>query len=502
MKRSFHSKKAIVALSGLVGVLTVCVALAQQSVSLTEWKFGIWRNFQLSKKAGQIGKDNFANLLTIDTNNSVAGQLALVAKNEHGAQHSNTQTIETNQNKLFLLDINAIKGEVGLTSEYVASPEKPGSNHGAYPHSIDGPQFSSTGQYILLKFRLDYSTYFPLILNTQTGDFRGLTTVIEGRNATPGVTGMVSWSADDQYIAYFEPIHSESGETVDELAFASEPRTAYVQNWRANTRLRVVQAQGIVDPLTWLDDKTLLYSALTHEQKKIFDLYDVTKTGKLPRPNIYGYDVATQRTKLIIKDGFRPSASPDGSLIAFFGSYEVTKPQPLYLEQNSPLWLWRYFCRGASLCVAKPDGSERIALQPYVGLYPQIQWLPDNRRFITLELTKSGLVFESEVTLWDTKTQTLKKLAKLYATKSEKPNPTDPYDRIAFPFSIKGVSQDGKKVFVISTSTKKTDVIQGPYPPSVQVLQSVDIETGVVNTIATVKNALGLDWTTKVNSVN
>ena len=395
-----------------------------------------------------------------------------------------------NQSQIDLFDLGDSTTKGVAATIYQATATQPKKSMMWFLSTLSASSFSPDGRYLSLGFDLAGDS-LPFFLDTQTGRFSTIVTSLED-NATP-VNAAIYWSPDNQHLACFasEPNPSGSAEALGIFASTDRPIRAYIVDRRSMVKIDAVDAPGVVDPLTWLNAQTLIYGSLP--QDKGFDLYDITKPGKLARPNIYGFDWAKNSTKLLIRDGYRPAPSPDGSLIAFYGSRDPKKPQPLRVEKSSPVWLWRYLCNGASLCVAKADGSGRIAFQPYSGVYPLIQWLPDNNRFVTIEQTKGAPNYEAQVTLWNVKTQGFRKLATLRATNA-KDQSNDGFPQLDFPFSAMGVSADGNKVYTNSISYPIDRIAHLSSGASTQVLQSIDVESGQVSTIATVKNAY-MAWT-------
>ena len=360
---------------------------------------------------------------------------------------------------------------------------------------ITDPQFSYNGELIMLGLGQQYDVKNILFTNVKELNFYGLMATRDNRAISPVAQGKIAWSDDNAHIAYFGAQTNEMG-YIDEFQLVSAPRTIYVQDWHEKTRVVAAQSQGAVEPLAWQNDRLLFGALPPLEGDRKYDDFDASIKNKeyfLPRPNIYAYSVADGKTTLLIKDGYRPSVSPDGKLIAFYGSSDPQQPVTLKRDEN-PAWYWRYIAKGASLCFAKADGSGRTAMQPYYGLYPRIQWLPDNRRFVTIYQTKRNPDYEAQLTLWDTETQSKKELGVISVSDDEKRTENDAYAPLRFPFYPMGTTADGKNIIVktVSHNYKSSDTIES--------LQLVNIETGQISMMATFKNIVGLDWTAQLGT--
>lgn len=484
----------LVALIVIVGLAIAGSAIAQGTVNDSGWRMLAWQNFHISKpKALRVPEKFISHPLEVTFYQIEPGRLGCVGNLASNVSPKTKKAwddrkeISYNRVQIVLFDLTHNTPE-GLSAKiYEGKATQPSLNMYSYPSTLSMSGFSPDGRKLLMGLEPNAYSDYPLILDTTKDSFRGLLLDV-GRIQIPEAAGEI-WSLDNKHIAYTKPAIDPWGRAEGVGAFdqPDSPITVYIQDWQSKTRVQATEAQGLTS-MAWLGSQMLVYGALPKNGDSGFTAHAITK-NKLPRPNIYSYSLADQKTKVLIPDGYRPAPSPNGQWVAFFGSRDPKKPQPLRHEQSSPIWLWRYVCAGASLCVAKADGTGRIALQPYEGPYPRIQWLPDNIHFATITLTKTYPVFEAEVTLWNVETQTFKKLATLHAPGTHsKPLPFSGLERFTdFPFTTKGTSQDGKKIYIAALSTSNN------LPHA---LQSIDVETGTISTIATIKGAAGFDWTT------
>lgn len=393
---------------------------------------------------------------------------------------------------VYLVSKSSETGIVQTSTEAAAADSAIASSTSTY---ITAPQFSSNGQLLMLALRQDFDVNNLIFTDVHEMGLQGLVATDGQEGIAPLAQGKVAWSDDNAHIAYFDPQTDDRGVYIDEFQLVSAERTVYVQDWHQKTRVIAAQAQGIVEPLSWQNDQ-LLFGALPFGSDRKagigkYDDYDASVNNKeyfLPRPNIYAYSLPDKKTRLLIEDGYRPSVSPDGKQIAFYGSSNPKEPVTLKRDEN-PAWLWRYISKGASLCFANSNGSGRTALQSYSGLYPRIQWLPDSRHFVTIYQTKRNPDYEAQLTLWDTETQSKKELGTIKVSDDEKQTENDAYAPLRFPFYPMGVTIDGKNIVIKTVSHhRKSD-------ETIESLQLVSIETGESSTMATFKNVEGLDWT-------
>lgn len=389
------------------------------------------------------------------------------------------------------------------------------------PRFLLHPLFSPDGRYILFRYG-DLGTTTPeshlYVLDTKNNDVH----LVSSR---PVNYALVSWSPDGNYIAYMENgdyqgrLEEIRGSAIDYLG----PLRLYICNWRTGQEYLVRTNDNLNGPFYWIGSHTLVYDSLSQVQQELGQPprepgnrpvsppksqgtggqkaqkdhpaghSNTLKSAPPPglpaaplRPNIYAYSVETGQSRLLIKDGHRAVPSPDGQWIAFYGSANVKQPYPL---QDS----WeRGSLEGMSLCVARRDGSGRIAFNPVHSVYPQIQWLPDSRHFLTIAQTEFSPGAAAEITEWNLDTQGFRRVATLSAKDYQKSS----YSPVSPTFRAVSTARDGSELYVVkfeNVGEVVKSIIDRVYVNMFS-LQRINLKTGEVTTIAQVKNADGIDW--------
>ena len=282
----------------------------------------------------------------------------------------------------------------------------------------------------------------------------------------------VSWSPDSSCVAWVN-----QGEADGSLLLRNRQGKApalFLFNQRTGRQDQIADEIVDIAPLAWIAPHKLVYSL-------------PPKEGELP--NIYGFSVETGKSSLLIKEGFRPSPSPDGRWIAFFGPDAPPPKDPFFLSS------WRTGPGGWALTVVATDGSKRIELGRQGGLYPMIVWLPDNQRFLTITPLRKKIgggpynrIGMAEVKEWNIQTQKWRLVATLTA-----PGYVEGVDEAGYALFRALPIVDNQNLWVVieepvSEAIYGADVMRNFY------LQSIHLESGTVTSIAELKNASGVDW--------
>jgi Tol biopolymer transport system component len=356
---------------------------------------------------------------------------------------------------------------------------------------VFGPLLSPNGRYILFKFGDPWNSfgkYQLYVIDTQTNTLKLASDKSLSYN-------LVSWSPDGNYITFIENGDRRGGTT--QLDYYVGPLKLYICNWKTGKDYLVASNDTLSGPFNWIAPHTLVYGALSAEGQKIFDKQKIRtdqekivtskvkpadKPVAVPRPNIYAYSVEKDQSRLLIKDGYWPNPSPDGQMIAFYGSETPDKQLPLSDG-------WQREAQGAALSVARIDGTERIALTREQGAYPFLLWLPDGRRLLTQQQIKDSPNAQAEIKEWNIQERRFRIVATLNAKDFRKISSSS----VSPSFHSPSISQDGTKLFAfILEAIGQND--QSSFLDVLKSLQSVDLMTGIGTVVAQTKNDSGVDW--------
>lgn len=383
---------------------------------------------------------------------------------------------------------------LGASQTYSVNKVEKGNTNAKYDVIFD-PLFSSDGRYILFKFG-DTDTngaFHPHVLDTQTNELN----LISDKDL---LCRQVSWSPDGNYITTIDGGFDADGHTVEvrpEGEFHSVPLHLYMSDWKIHQEHLVVQNDTVLNSFAWIAPHTLICGLLPLRDQEVLQrvwrskqidqlstskskLPTNSKSGNIARPNIYTYSVETGKITLLIKDGYRPTPSPDGKWIAFFGSEDPHNPLPLKED-------WTEQANGSYLTIAELDGSNRTILNLEKGSYSHIIWEPDNRHLLAVEEKGSGINSQSQITEWDIITKRFRPVALLKA-KELKPQVVG--------FKPLKLSADGASLFMVGASflPEPYSDINGYYMTQNDSLLVLDIKTGTVSPVAHLKNDWGLSW--------
>lgn len=340
---------------------------------------------------------------------------------------------------------------------------------------IYDPEFSPDGRYVLFKKGWPFERYglFQLyVWDTVNNQVKELFQNSKFKMLTYPV---VLWSPDSNYLAYVRGGDSE-GNTEDGASLF-----LYIYNWRDGEERLIVKNKTVRFSFSWAAPHNLLYSSYPENEN--------VSSGS--RPDIYEVSAAGGVPRLIIKDGYRPLASPDGKWIAFFGSENPKSPIPLRSD-------WEYNPRGLSLIIAHRDGSKRKAINRESVRYPVIHWMTDNQHLLSIgyvptnnnpvsTIADTATISNVQVRKWNAATGLVKNVAQLQIRDIE------PIPRAATvpQFQILGLTKNNDSLILKTIEiVDKNDI----FYISITTLQQIDLQSGAVDAFLKIKSDNGVDW--------
>lgn len=228
---------------------------------------------------------------------------------------------------------------------------------------IFNPQYSPDGQFVLFKAGWPYDrhgSYQLYVWDTQTDKVKWLPLIFNGSPLLLSYP-ITSWSPDGNYITYIR-----GGDMYGDIEQGAS-LFLDIYDWRKDERQFVVENNAVRYGSAWSAPNTLLYSVMSN-----------SKGEGAPSVDIYAIKPKDENPKLIVKNGYRPFPSPDGKHIAFFGPEDEN--QGFTLGQG-----WEYIPRGMALSVVDMNGANRKALNSERLTYPQVVWMPDGNRLLSIK---------------------------------------------------------------------------------------------------------------------
>ena len=288
----------------------------------------------------------------------------------------------------------------------------------------------------------------------------------------------VWWSPDGEHLAYISGGDADGNVSKN----AAGPQQLIVCNWKTGKEQIVLEDRiGLKLGLEWKDAQTFLYSDIGEDASLNSNLKEEKKASPpVLRPNIYVYSLATRKSQILVKDGQKPSISPNKQWIAFYGSEDPKEPFAL----NQDWWLRP---GGAALSLANELGGERKPLSVMSGLYPFIMWSHDSRFLVSLSQVKGSPHASAQIKKWNIDTGEQRLISTITANDFEEVPRKPTYPQI-YPL---GISKDNKKLFVMKQEFRgKT----GSWLNEISYLQSLDLATGGIQEISVSETPFGLDW--------
>jgi len=219
------------------------------------------------------------------------------------------------------------------------------------------PQFSTDGQYVLFKVGDPYNsfgTYQLCLWNLETRRLRVVTGGLGYRT--------LAWSHDSRYFTY---IH---GAIRQPFVGGRSPAHLHLYDVQTSETQLVSENELIRDSVAWTTKGTLLYSVKSSSPQQI-PKRKLDKDGEAQMknavalyPDIYEMTAADGKTRLMTRDAYKPTPSPDGKWLAFFSSQSPagTALQPVRppSEKTST-----EYARGPFLVLSNSIGEQRVLLR-------------------------------------------------------------------------------------------------------------------------------------------
>ena len=360
------------------------------------------------------------------------------------------------------------------------------------------PQFSSDGRFVLFKYGgigpdMPFEMY---VLDVQSGVVKRVDDP-KGQPYAPTFPEL-RWSPDSNYIAWVDNL-GLVGERLD----PAQPGELRVCNWRTGQSRVVAKGDEVRYSFSWAAPHTLLWSQLPPKPTLLpapptSSSPEDGGPGRTPRageeplvkehPALFEVDAADGAAKPhpVLPDAFRAVVSPSGKQIAFFGSYDITKPYPLRFTWDTVAGSAMY------LSVANRDGSQRQPLNIQPGTYPQLLWQHDDHHVLSLEIKHTALYdiyhqnrpgsFNITLRQFDVTTHKVRVLAESL--------PGDDNDRLL------SISDDDRTLYLFTGEALEeiyNSIFSGAYQIGNSII-AIDLKTGKQTLIARTVNAIGLDW--------
>lgn len=347
------------------------------------------------------------------------------------------------------------------------------------------PQFSASGRYLLLKFGNTWSFSGPSYLYMWDTELN----ILSRASSTIITNYFPSISSDGKYVSYIQG-GDATGEPQINVGPDTQysPLSLYVANWQQKKDSLIATNDSVRGPVSWAPPHNPVWGMITKEGMDRVSYGKYTSLAGQPiRPNIYEYNPESGKTTLLIKDGYRPTVSPDGSHIAFWGSENIDKP--VKLREG-----WLLNSQESTLIVTRRGSIERIPLSRFESSgYPHVLWFPDNKHLLTIHQTAVTPAASAEIRKWDIAAQTFKTIATINAV-DFKYIPKTIIDPTFRPVAL---SRDGKSLFLFIneyTGSDKPVHLEMTLATTLTTLKKVNLEMGEVSTVLEVKNAMDVDW--------
>lgn len=327
------------------------------------------------------------------------------------------------------------------------------------------PLFSPDGNHILVKIGFGTMRYDPFrlsILDLKTNSIKLLSQKqLRYR--------LVLWSPDSRYIAYFIGGDAEgSGDSR-----YTKPLELWICD-RVTGKERLVEKNATLESnIAWGEMHTLYYGMLSKP-------LSAKKSATPQRPNIWAFSVEESKSRLIIRDGYRPNIASNNESIAFYGSQNPAKPTALNDD-----WIWR--TGDAALTVMHANGKRRKPLSVMEGESTFSIWKRDGRHLLTLRQKSETPKGRSEVKEWDIITGKHRIVGELEA------NDYEESPRMSIYPSIRPVSVSADDRFLLSITQEYVGA-EDQWLNQVDSIKAIDLISGKVSTVARIMNSLGTDW--------
>lgn len=374
-----------------------------------------------------------------------------------------------------------------LAVRRIGQPPMSGSadkiHHFIYEKEVSGlvfePQFSPDGQTILFKLGWPYDngSYDVCLWNRKTQQLQ--------LRLIKGLTyGKLLWSPDGRYLAFDWGGNAEGDEGGGHMT--APPIELNIYDFKAK-RSRVIAQSPTAKSFAWTRQGTLLYSRM--DEKAWLQDFEERQNAAISkpavRPDIYEVPAGGGVGKLVLRDGYDPAPSPDGTWIACFSSsFPATKTTKAIVPNSGyhmDLPVQSY------LCLYNRVNHTRKMIQAIGPYYPDLIWTPDSKGLIVVAQDDNPAGHISALQIPEFKE---KSVATLKATD------TPPlYHSGPTRFQPFQVSKDGSLLFlVVSEYTGQGESLLD----EMKSLKTVNLKTGQVSLLAKVYDeegsSLGFDW--------
>jgi hypothetical protein len=344
-------------------------------------------------------------------------------------------------------------------------------NGGDVDDRVFDPQFSHDSRYISFKMGWPYAeeNYYHLLVWDTTSN---KVIVVAPELSFP----TVQWSNDDRYLSYIR------GGTASGAVNLGEQLHLCVYDFKDNRERSIPTDSFVKYSFGWgLKDVLYYVSENTKKETSAENLESIAAW-----PEIVAWNIATGKKEIVVKSGYRPSVSPDGNQIAFFGPENISKVAKMRDD-------WEYRPYYATLLIKDNNTDSRKAINQIKNNYPEVFWTLDSRHILTLQssynekLTNKPAIGHAIIEEWDVKSGIRRQVSTLTISDFEPiPRP------IMQPqFNGIGMSRDGKKFIVKVSEIKGVDE---PFYKEIVSIHSVDLKNGKNDIIASISSSMGVDW--------
>lgn len=352
---------------------------------------------------------------------------------------------------------------------------------------VFGPVLSPDGRYIAFRFGRPskiLDSYLLYILDTQDSSIKLISTSFLSND-------LVSWSPDGAFLAYVKG-GDYNGNTWFHDTYEG-PLQLFVYDLRSGRAHLVTANDTVAKRVSWIAPHTLIYSELSRggqtalqkraELRSLKGETRVNPSANEPRPDAYRYLMESNRSDLIIHDGYLPQASRDGEWLAFYGSEDTKSPIPLTGN-------WQEKARESSLSITRLNGNDRVALNRESGLYSLLHWLPSNDRFLEFEISEGlSSIHKCQIKEWNIKTKKFRVVA-IVTTQDYKPTSTSLNAPRVLPM---GTSATGSEVYLLTSHIKSLSAERNAFDV-LSILSSIQLKSGHEEVLAQMSENTVFHW--------
>lgn len=416
-----------------------------------------------------------------------------IVYDDQAADRSNSYEGHRLKNHILVRRVGGAASGAEALTPYLSKRAK-GENGAPYD-----PQFSPDGRFVLWKFGIisPYVIYEMYVLDLKTNVVKRVEDPVTGQAYQPSVRE-VRWSPDSKFLAWGEDVDfNKPGISLD------APFSLHICNWRTGRSRTVARGEEVRHAFSWVAPHTMFWSQLPPHPT----LLPPPQTSSSPEdqtpgrgrsiedeplikehPRLFEMDaaMATAKPREVLADAFRVVVSPSGKQLAFFGSYDISKPSPLRYDWSTVAGSAMY------LSVANRNGSHHQAINIQAGSFPQLVWQHDDRHLLSLEIEHTAAYDLQEQNRPHSYNITLRQFDlttnKMRILAESLPGGDD--DRLL------SVSADDRTLYLFTNEALdeiKNKIFSGAYKVGNSII-AIDLQSGKRTTIAQTINSLGLDW--------